>query len=286
MSNFLTVVRRIKRGRGGSLVCKCICGKRVILSEWQFRSGHKRTCGRKKCNSAYLSQVRKGRPRPDLKGKRPYNKIDRTGERYGKLTVMREAPNNRWVCKCVCGNEIHVLSTNLAGYKKNSRGCRYCANRKDIAGERLGLLVAEKPVNTVAVRQPLVWIFRCDCGNMIKGTVREFHAGFLRSCGCHDNVHASWVSMMARCYNPSSNRYKYYGGRGISVCKRWHKFENFAEDMGERPKRYNLSRKNAEGNYCPSNCFWEHISKNLPDTCNGVPTKHGISRGAKPRNKG
>ena len=40
-----------------------------------------------------------------------------------------------------------------------------------------------------------------------------------------------WNWMMTRCYNPKSNNWKNYGGRGIKVSKRWHKFTNFWEDM-------------------------------------------------------
>lgn len=68
------------------------------------------------------------------------------------------------------------------------------------------------------------------------------------------------------------------------VCQRWHKFENFIADMGERPKRHNLGRKHAEKNYSPSNCFWEHVSKNCRDTDNaGKPTKPGRGKRAESR---
>ena len=89
---------------------------------------------------------------------------------------------------------------------------------------------------------------------------------------------------MKRCYDPRNNRYSSYGGRGISVCDRWRSFTNFVADMGERPKGYNLGRRNAEGNYEPENCFWETISENCRDTKNdGTPTKPGLMKGAKPR---
>lgn len=218
------------------------------------------------------------------KGTIPANKIDRTGRRYGKLTALKDEGNRRWLCLCDCGNKVSVLSTNLAAMSKGDRGCKHCANRTSIVGERRGLLIAVGcETGPVSGRHPL-WTFHCDCGNTIQGTVREFHANWLRSCGCHDSVYASWSCMMSRCYNEQNNRYSSYGGRGIKVCDRWHSFDNFVADMGERPKRYNLSRKNAEEGYYPDNCSWEHISLNCRDTKNnGQPTRPGRRKGASPR---
>lgn len=282
----LRLLHTYRRSRGATVLCQCSCGKKIVLPASQFQSGHKKTCGQKLCTAKQLSKSRIGKPRPDLKGKTPANKLDRTGKRYGKLIAIKESTNNRWECLCDCGNVFTVLSTNLADMAKNNRGCRHCANRQDIHGEHVGLLTAESvETGPISGRHPL-WTFRCTCGNTITGTVREFRAGYLRSCGCYDNAHASWACMMARCYNRSNNRYSSYGGRGIKVCRRWHTFENFIADMGERPKRHTLGRKHAEKDYCPSNCVWEHISKNGRDTDNaGNPTKPGRLKGARKRHK-
>jgi hypothetical protein len=72
----------------------------------------------------------------------------------------------------------------------------------------------------------------------------------------------SWRSMMTRCYNQNYDAYPRYGGRGIRVCERWQKFENFLADMSERPAGKTLDRyPNNDGNYEPGNCRWATASE-------------------------
>lgn len=60
-----------------------------------------------------------------------------------------------------------------------------------------------------------------------------------------------------RCYNPRCADYRYYGGRGIAVCRRWlDSFDNFVVDMGLRPPGMTLERKNNDKGYSKSNCVW------------------------------
>lgn len=88
--------------------------------------------------------------------------------------------------------------------------------------------------------------------------------------------------MLARCENVKHTFYAIYGGSGISVCERWHQFEHFLADMGERPARMSLDRyPNQNGNYEPGNCRWatqrEQIrnSKSAKLSMDNVQEVHG-----------
>ena len=65
-----------------------------------------------------------------------------------------------------------------------------------------------------------------------------------------------WAGMLKRCRNPRCVKYKSYGGRGITVCDRWLSFQNFFEDMGERPPGCDLHRIENDRGYEPGNCVW------------------------------
>lgn len=67
-----------------------------------------------------------------------------------------------------------------------------------------------------------------------------------------------WENMVQRCTNSKATGYKYWGGRGISVCDRWRiSFTQFIEDVGERPSsKHSLDRIDVDGNYEPGNVRW------------------------------
>jgi len=122
------------------------------------------------------------------------------------------------------------------------------------------------------------WLCICDCGTEAILPTKKISTGEVSSCGCwrrtwsikHGKsrtlIYALWNGMIGRCLNEKHESFRNYGGRGITVCDRWKKFENFYEDMGERPEGCTLNRVNNDGPYSPENCKWSTYAEQADNT--------------------
>lgn len=77
-----------------------------------------------------------------------------------------------------------------------------------------------------------------------------------RHGGCGTRTYRIWNAMRTRCNNPKFHAWPRYGGRGITVCRRWDSFANFLADMGNAPEGMSLERKNNDRGYSKANCKW------------------------------
>lgn len=142
----------------------------------------------------------------------------------------------------------------------------------DLTNLKFGRLTGIEPTEKRKDNK-IVWLFRCDCGKIIEAIGKSVKDGNTKSCGCSHIKHGhiskhkksktyhTWQSMKDRCINPNNPGYKDYGGRGIKICKRWLKFENFLKDMGERPRDKTLDRIDNDLGYYKKNCKWSTPSQ-------------------------
>lgn len=153
-------------------------------------------------------------------------KILNIGEKFKNWTVLKQLKEKKngyilYNVKCDCGTETTHSGTYLRAMK--CEYCRSCSAKKRIPkGEKNKFFIHGASIK----------------GNPLLSTNKI------------------WVMMKQRCNNENTRDYKNYGGRGITYCEKWEKFEGFLEDMGERPKGLSLDRINNDGNYEKINCKW------------------------------
>lgn len=69
-------------------------------------------------------------------------------------------------------------------------------------------------------------------------------------------LYQAYTDMFHRCNNPKHKAYDRYGGRGISLCKKWLNRKSFYADMGEPPPGHSLEKINNDKGYSKRNCSW------------------------------
>lgn len=111
----------------------------------------------------------------------------------------------------------------------------------------------------------------CDSPHYSKGFCKKHYSRAIRhglktktgnyrysSNGMADSPeYVCWQNMKARCKNQNTNNFEKYGAKGVKICKRWENFNNFFEDMGNRPsENHSIDRIDPIGDYCKENCRW------------------------------
>ena len=146
--------------------------------------------------------------------------------------------------------------------------------RKDLSGQRFGYLVA---ISSKYENGKTKWLCKCDCGKEHYVDASKLTSGHTKSCGCmhgalitagktrhgmsHTKIHDEWMNMRSRCRNPHNTSFKYYGERGLTVCKEWDEsFEVFYEYVSKLPDfgtpTYSLDRIDNDKGYEPGNVRW------------------------------
>lgn len=169
--------------------------------------------------------------------------IDLTGQTFGRLKVIRRAPNRGkqtyWACECNCGE--HTLKEYRGGDLKNGhvKSCGCLKRENDIR------LIAE---------------YNHSCGN-------ELHDMY------DTRLYSIWTSMKKRCLNENCDRYKDYGERGIEICDEWKNsfksFYSWAINNGYRDD-LSIERKDNDEGYNPDNCTWIPLEYQARNTRNTV----------------
>jgi hypothetical protein len=154
----------------------------------------------------------------------------------------------------------------------------------DLTGQKFKRLIAIE-ICGKAPNGAYLWRCNCDCGGSKIVPAASLKSGYVGSCGCYSKEHPSntkhgdkgkslyiiWKAMRERCNTKSYPKYRIYGGRGISICSEWNKYESFKEWAINN--RYidglSIERIDVNGNYSPSNCTWiplKHQARNTRKT--------------------
>lgn len=192
-------------------LCECRCGTVRYVNEQNLLSGKSKSCG---CLSAELSKERI---------------VDLTGQTFGRLKVIRRAPENRhgrvsWICECKCGNECIVTGHELQQKKTKSCGCllREPTTTVDLTNQPFGRLTALYPTDRRDYKGSVIWYCSCGCGGETEVSQDRLVGGNTQSCGC--------LKKEAQANLP--NTLHYLDGTCIEFLKRKQRIDNTSGHTG------------------------------------------------------
>ena len=210
-----------------------------------------------------------------------FGRLVTVGGVYGRKSPVTGKPAGYVKCRCDCGSPVvEIIAYDLRKAKNPVRACRDCATIAQIPeGTVFGRLTTRGEVYIDWSLPPDVDRTRvsvvCECrpGRQFPVSAARLRKGGVRSCGClkidklstaggvtreHRRLYQVWRNMINRCQDPTSGRYRSYGGKGITVCPGWQDvraFVDWALAHGYEPG-LTIDRVDPDGNYEPANCRW------------------------------
>lgn len=204
----------------------------------------------------------------------------KAGDTFGEIKITNAyevvGSKRHWYHRCLCTCGVEELLSAPTIIKRSAFGCQHSQMIRcgDVFGR---LTVVAKEAGSGESRYRCL----CSCGNekIVSGVLLK--TGGVKSCGClkidaakkshtihgyeGTRLYKTWRNIKTRCLNPKATRYKYYGGKGVEICKAWLDFVPFKDWALANGYEDHLSidRIDNDGNYCPENCCWISMSENI-----------------------